>query len=140
MFRGETEGGAGIQAAAEVTAHGNIGAQAEANGFLQHVPEFRNVVGIGALRRRPVGFWIIEIPISMELDVLFSCEQEVSGRYLTNSVKQRTHRMTAAFNGLIDGLGIPTRGHSSCEQGLYFRRDVERFFMEGIEQRLDAEA
>ncbi len=53
MFRREPENRAGIETAAEITAHRNVGAQAEANRFLQRMTEFRGIVGIGTLGRVP---------------------------------------------------------------------------------------
>ena len=98
------------------------------------------VVGIGALRRGIVGPRIIEIPILVQLHVLLGRDQVVAGRNLKNPVKERAHLMSAEFDGVIDGLGIPTSRHSGGKQGFHFRCEIERFPVEGVEQRLDAEA
>ena len=76
----------------------------------------------------------------MQLNMLLGRDQVMPGRNLMNSVKQRTHLMSAELDGVIDGLGIPARGHSRGKQRFHFRREVERFLVEGVEQRLDAEA
>ena len=95
MFRRKAEDGAGVQTAAEVTTHRDVGAQAEANRFFQRLTEFRGVVGIGALHPVRVGSRVIEIPILNKLCVLVSSEQVVAGWNLKNAVVQRSTRMPA---------------------------------------------
>src|SRR6185312_584697 len=48
--------------------------------------------------------------------------------------------MSAVFNGMRNGFRVPTRRHSGGEQCFHFRRKIELFVVEGIEQRLDAKA
>ena len=48
--------------------------------------------------------------------------------------------MPAEFDVVIDGLCIPTSCHSRGKQRFHFRREIKRFLVEGIEQRLDTEA
>src|SRR5215472_16741316 len=48
--------------------------------------------------------------------------------------------MPAEFDGVIDGLGIPTRRNSRGKQCFNFRCEIKRFLVEGIEERLDTEA
>ena len=64
----------------------------------------------------------------------------VAGGNLKNPVKESTNRMPAKFDGMIDGLGIPTSRHSRSKQRFHFRREIKRFLVEGVEKRLDAEA
>lgn len=46
----------------------------------------------------------------------------------------------AAPNARGSTIGVPARRHARCEQRLHLRREIERVVVEGIEQRLDAEA
>jgi hypothetical protein len=66
-------------------------------------------------------------------------EQVVAGRNMEHSLKKRTHLMSAEFDGMVDGLGIPTGRHSGGKQGFHFRREVESLIVEGIEEGLYAE-
>ena len=140
MSRRQAEDRTGVEPATEVTTHRNVGAQTDANRFLQRLTKLGGVVGIGTRRRGPVGPGIVEIPILVQLNMLFGCDQVVAGRNLKNPVKKRAHRMPAEFDGVIDGLGIPTSRHSRGKQRFHFRREIKRFLVEGIEERLDTEA
>ncbi len=42
--------------------------------------------------------------------------------------------------GVVDRFGRPTRGNSRGEEGFCFRREVESAVVNGVEERLDAEA
>ena len=87
-----------------------------------------------------VGARIVKIPILVHLHVLLASDQVVAGRNLENPVKQRAHLMTAEFDGVIDGLGIPASRHSGGKQRFHLRCEIECPVVPGIEQGLDAEA
>ena len=140
MFCGEAEDGAGVEASAEIATDGNIGAQTDADGFFEDVAELGGVVGVGALRGGVIGGRVIKIPIAEELDVLLGGDQVVAGRDLVDSIIKRAHLMTAEFDRVVDGFGVPASGYSGGEQGFHFRCEIERVVVEGVEQGLDAEA
>ena len=88
MSRRQAEDRTGVEPATEVTTHRNVGAQTDANRFLQRLTKLGGVVRIGTRRRGPVGPGIIEIPILVQLNVLFGCDQVVAGGNLKNPVKK----------------------------------------------------
>ena len=71
--------------------------------------------------------------------MLFRRNQVVAWRDLEYPIKKRAHLMATKLDRVINGLGIPTGGHSGGKQGLDLRRQIQRLLMEGVEQRLDAE-
>ena len=87
-----------------------------------------------------VGARIVKVPILVHLHVLVAGDQVVAGRNLEDPIKQRSHLMTAEFDRVIDGLGVPTSRHSGGKQRLHLRCEIECFFVQGVEQGLDAEA
>src|SRR5262245_32083226 len=83
----ETKHRAGVQAAAQVTSNGNIGAKTNANRLLQTVSELVGPIGIGNEVGRRSSRRIIEIPVGSDLKMLFSHDQKVSGRNLEDTIK-----------------------------------------------------
>src|SRR5258708_6244148 len=70
MACGESEDGAGIEAAAEVNANGNIGAETNADGFFEDVAKLGSVVGVGSFGRGVASGGIVEVPIASDLQML----------------------------------------------------------------------
>ena len=139
MSRRQAEDRTGVESPAEVTADRNVGAQTDSNGLFQRETELRRPVGIGTLRCIMVSTRIVKIPVLLHLHVLLACDQVVARRNLENSIKERAHLMPASFDGVIDGLGIPTSRHSGGKQGFHFRCEIKRPAVPCVEQGLDAE-
>ena len=55
---------------------------------------------------------IVKIPILVDLNMLLACDQVVARRNLENPIEQRAHLMSANFEGVINGFGIPAGWHS----------------------------
>src|SRR5215469_14010105 len=107
VLRCQAENGVGVKPTAKIAAHRNVSPQPNADGFFQNLPEFVGIVGIRTLREMPVGFWIIEVPIRVELKMLIRGNEVVSRRDLKYTIKKRTYWVPAKFNGVINGFGIP---------------------------------
>src|ERR1044071_430922 len=75
----------------------------------------------------------------MQLDVLISRDEVMSGGNLEYPIKKCANRMTAVFDAMIDGLRIPLRRDSSRKERLDLRCQVESVLVEGVKQRLNAE-
>ena len=140
MFRREAEDGAGVEAAAEIAADGDIGAKTKPHGFLEDVAKFGGVVGIGALRRGGGGAGVVEVPVLVDLNVLVRGEEEVTGRDLKDTVVESAHLRAAGLGGVGKGVCIPAGRDAGGKERFYFGGEVEGFVMEGVEEGLDAEA
>src|SRR5271170_3443938 len=117
----ETENSTGIQAAAEVASYRHVSPEAQAHGVLQRVTMFCSVNGIRTTQRSGLRSWIIEIPVSVQLNVLLGCKYIVAGWNLVNSIEKRAHRMSTDFDRLGDRLWVPAGRHARGKQGLYLR-------------------
>ena len=95
MSRRQAEDRTGVEAAAQITADRNVGAQADANRLLQCETELGRPVGIGTPRCGMVGARIVKIPILVHLHVLLAGDQVVAGRNLENPIEERAHLMPA---------------------------------------------
>src|SRR5215831_6304860 len=102
------------------------------------MPEFLCVVIIRTPRRSTIALGIVEVPISVQLEVPVGCGQVMARRHLKHSVKESAYLMSAAYR-VIEGLGVPFGWNAGGKQGLHFRRQVKRLFVNCIKQGLDAE-
>src|SRR6185437_16514666 len=139
MPGGETENGTGVKPAREIASDWYVGAETKTNRLFEHVTEFRRVVGVGA-RRDFVGARIVKVPVLIELNVLVCGEEIVSGWNLEDAVIESSALITAHLHGVRHGGLVPARGDTGGEESLDLRCEVEGVVVEGVEERLDAEA
>jgi hypothetical protein len=137
---GDPENRARVQAAADVAAHGNVGAQPQPDRLAQLVAHDLDVLGLRARGRRRLDRRILQIPVAHDLHVIAAGEQIVAGRHLVDAVEQRTVAVHDRVQVLVDALVIPARGNSGGEQRLRLRGEVELVAVARVVERLDAEA
>src|SRR5215469_8468238 len=113
-----------VQSSAEVASHRYVGPQTNPHRLFQGITKLRGILGIRPQRCGAISRGIVEVPILTQLDVLVGRDQVVSGRDLKHSVKERTCRMAAVFDTVIDRLRVPTRRHTCGKQRLGFRGQV----------------
>src|SRR5438552_2855048 len=133
----ETEDSARVDSSTEVTTYRNIGAEADANSFVQGIPKFLGIFRIRSHRPSIGRARIVEIPILVNFDLVVSRKQVVAGRYLGDTLEQRAPLMATDPARMIKGLAIPARRHSCCEEGLHFGCKVKNALVHCIEERLD---
>ena len=166
-----------VQAAAEEAPQGNVGVQAEANGFQEEAAHF---VGLLGEHGRVAGFLPIDFPLggvapaggraqrprpvaggprsgarpdagrgprrrgqvppALDPDARVRGRQEVSRRKLGHSGKEGAPLVGARVKRLVGRVQVPRCRNARREEGLCFRRQVERAPVLAVEERLEAEA
>src|SRR5262245_14403662 len=87
MARREPEHRAGVDAAAQVAADGDVGAQPDADGFVERATERLDVLVVRSVGN---GGRVVEVPVADHADLPAPHEEVVARRYLLYAGEERT--------------------------------------------------
>ncbi|MNQ87423.1 hypothetical protein D3C85_1026450 [compost metagenome] len=134
---GDPEHGRGVDAAAQVNAHGHIGTQAQAHRFLDgfaHCLDHPGFVG----RCHCVAAGKLHVPVAAAVQAAVVDHDPAARLHTAYTLEQGVIAQVEGAAGV--GVFIPLGADTGRHQGLDLRSEVPVALMLGVEQRLDPQA
>src|SRR5258708_363810 len=135
---GETQHGARVESAAQITAYWYVGAHPQPHRFLKHGGKlFHKGAFVPRIRLQLVRWRVIEFPVTQNAHSTCGRREIMTWRHLVHVVEQRAIAHPGTPSGLIKTPVAPAPRHSGGQQGFDFGGQIKRMVVEGVVEGLD---